>query len=126
MPRTNGKWEGKPGNGKWYSNKPEVNKVTNGQGVKFKNGKPDFTPWSKGKLKFKKGALDGTSKDFNAVYDKIKQAKGFKSRNQAKTWLQKKGLTPHHKSPTEIELIPTDLHKNVPHIGSASDLRGGK
>ncbi|MBO1580122.1 hypothetical protein J4P91_10820 [Bacillus sp. XF8] len=26
----------------------------------------------------------------------------------------------------EIELIPTDLHGNVPHIGSASDLRGDK
>ncbi|WP_410254628.1 HNH endonuclease [Bacillus cereus] len=25
-----------------------------------------------------------------------------------------------------MELIPTDLHANIPHIGSASDLRGGK
>ncbi|MCT4509895.1 MAG: HNH endonuclease [Tepidibacter sp.] len=26
---------------------------------------------------------------------------------------------------TIIQLIPTKLHKSVPHIGSASDLRGG-
>ncbi|WP_144498450.1 HNH endonuclease [Bacillus pumilus] len=24
-----------------------------------------------------------------------------------------------------MQLVPTDLHKNVPHIGGASDLRGG-
>ncbi|MFV0379201.1 MAG: HNH endonuclease [Anaerorhabdus sp.] len=36
------------------------------------------------------------------------------------------GLTPHHTSTTSIDLIPTDLHGNIPHIGSASDLRGGK
>ncbi|MBR0592522.1 HNH endonuclease [Bacillus pumilus] len=24
-----------------------------------------------------------------------------------------------------IQLVPTDLHKNVPHIGAVSDLRGG-
>jgi len=35
-------------------------------------------------------------------------------------------VTPHHSGTTVIELIPTDLHKNVPHIGTASDLRGGK
>ncbi|MFR7593045.1 MAG: hypothetical protein ACLUVC_16680, partial [Longibaculum sp.] len=72
----------------------------------------------KGTLKFKKGVLDGSKADFNMVYDKIKQIKGFSSRNQAKEWLRKKGLTPHHKSTTEIELLPTKLHKNIPHIGS--------
>lgn len=70
--------------------------------------------------------LDGTKNDFNIVYEKIKQLKGFKSINQSKVWLKEKGLTPHHKSSNEIELIPTDLHGNIPHIGSASDLRGGK
>ncbi|MED1530306.1 HNH endonuclease [Bacillus sp. FSL W8-0920] len=24
-----------------------------------------------------------------------------------------------------IQLVPTELHKNVPHIGAVSDLRGG-
>lgn len=36
-----------------------------------------------------------------------------------------KGVTLHHYSDTEIQIIPTDLHSNVPHIRSASDLRGG-
>ncbi|WP_286149050.1 T7SS effector LXG polymorphic toxin [Paenibacillus sp. FSL R5-0490] len=125
VPRTNGKWVGEPGNGTWYSDKPEVNKVTNGEGVEFLDGRPNFTPWSKGSIKFKEGMLDGSKNDFNLVYEKIMQLKGYKSMNQAKVWLKEKGLTPHHKSTTEIELIPTDLHGNIPHIGSASDLRGG-
>lgn len=28
-------------------------------------------------------------------------------------------------SSTVIQIIPTDLHGNIPHIGSASDMRGG-
>lgn len=39
--------------------------------------------------------------------------------------VEEKGLTPHHLDNNTIQLIPTDLHKNIPHIGSASDLRGG-
>lgn len=47
LPRTNGKWEGEPGKGKWYSDKPEVNKITNGEGVEFIDGRANFTPWIK-------------------------------------------------------------------------------
>ncbi|UYL03889.1 HNH endonuclease [Pantoea ananatis] len=35
-------------------------------------------------------------------------------------------LTPHHLDSTKIILVPRDLHGNVPHIGSASDMRRGK
>src|SRR5699024_7997939 len=126
VPRTSGKWKGEPGNGKWYSGKSEVKNVTNGNGVEFINGSPNFTPWSKGSVKFKEGMLDGTHNDFNLFYEKIMQLKKLKSLNQARVWLKEKGLTPHHKSATEIELIPTKLHRNIPHIGAASDLRGGK
>ncbi|WP_187119312.1 HNH endonuclease, partial [Clostridium polynesiense] len=125
LPRTEGNWQGEPGNGKWFSDKSEVNNITGGNPVEFTNGRPNFTPWLKGSLKFKEGQLNGTQADFDLVYGKIKDIRGLNSKNQAKEWLSQKGLTPHHKSNTEIELIPTDLHKNVPHIGSASDLRGG-
>ena len=33
------------------------------------------------------------------------------------------GWTPHHLSNNVIILVPTDLHGNIPHIGSASDMR---
>lgn len=125
LPRNNGKWKGEPGEGLWYSNKPEVKKITNNEGVEFKKGRPNFTPWSQGKLVFEKGSLNGTSKDFNLVYEQIQKQYNLPSKNAAKKLLKQAGVTPHHKSDTLIELVPTDLHKNVPHVGSASDLRGG-
>ncbi|WP_442916956.1 hypothetical protein [Lysinibacillus sp. 54212] len=69
LPRSNGHWKGEPGNGKWYSDKPEVKKITNGEGVEFKEGRPNFTPWSEGDLVFEKGQLSGTSDDFSLVYE---------------------------------------------------------
>lgn len=50
---------------------------------------------------------------------------GLKNKTQAKNWLSEQGLTPHHLEDKTIQLIPTKLHGNIPHIGSASDLRGG-
>ncbi|MCY8378430.1 T7SS effector LXG polymorphic toxin [Bacillus haynesii] len=126
LPRTGGIWDGTPGNGKWYSDKPEVITVTKGKPIVFKDGRPDFTPWKVGKdIKFESGELKGTKADFDKVYERIMEDKNLKSLNQAKIWLRKEKLTPHHLDGTTIQLIPTDLHKNVPHIGSASDLRGG-
>ncbi|MDQ0927644.1 putative ribonuclease toxin of YeeF-YezG toxin-antitoxin module [Bacillus atrophaeus] len=126
LPRTKGRWEGTPGNGKWYSDKPEVNAVTKGEPVVFKDNRPIFTPWSKGTIKFEKGELTGKDSDFSKVYKRIMKMKGFKTQVEAEDWLKYTAkLTPHHLDSTTIQLIPTALHKNVPHIGSASDLRGG-
>jgi hypothetical protein len=125
LPRTDGKWDGKPGEGKWHSDLDDVNKVTGGKPIPFKNGRPDFSEWSKGSVKFKPGQLDGTKEDFNLVYDYVADKKGLASRNAAKNYLREKGLTPHHLDNNTIQLIPSKLHGNIPHIGSASDLRGG-
>ncbi|MED4659535.1 T7SS effector LXG polymorphic toxin [Bacillus subtilis] len=126
LPRNHGRWEGTPGNGKWYSDKPEVNAVTKGEPVAFIDGRPIFTPWSKGTIKFKPGELKGTKKDFPAVYKRIQKMKGFKTQKEAEKWLKEVvRLTPHHLDNTTIQLIPMDLHGNIPHVGSASDLRGG-
>jgi hypothetical protein len=125
LPRTQGRWEGKPGNGKWYSTKSKVLKVTKGEPIEFQDNRPNFKPWSEGSLKFKKGELDGTKSDYNKVYKYMKDNYGFKSNNEAKNWLRENGLTPHHLSDTEIQLVPTDLNNGIPHIGSASDMRGG-
>ncbi|MEC1668455.1 T7SS effector LXG polymorphic toxin [Bacillus mojavensis] len=126
LPRTKGRWEGTPGNSKWYSDKPEVNAVTKGKPIVFKDNRPIFTPWSKGTIKFKKGELTGENSDFAKVYKRIKKMKGFKTQAEAEDWLKYTAkLTPHHLDNKTIQLIPTALHKNVPHIGSASDLRRG-
>lgn len=111
------------GESNWKSNNPDVNRITNGESIPFKNGRPDFSAWSKGQLTFEPGELNGTSSDFTKVYEALKNELNLNSNNAAKGWLKSKGLTPHHYDSTTIQLIPTDLHGNVPHIGSASDLR---
>ena len=125
LPRTNGQWSGTPGNSFWRSNHPDVNRITGNQPIEFIDGRPDFSPWSRGSIHFNPGALDGTDADFDLVYDQLMRTPGLNlgSRNQARNWLSQRGLTPHHFSDTEIQLIPSDLHGNIPHIGSASDLR---
>ena len=125
LPRKDGKWDGKPGEGNWHSDLDDVNKVTGGKPIPFKNGRPDFSEWSKGSVKFKQGQLDGTKEDFNLVYDYVADKKGLASRNAAKNYLREKGLTPHHLDNNTIQVVPSKLHGNIPHIGSASDLREG-
>ena len=125
LPRKNGKWNGKPGESDWYSIHPEVSKVTNGKPIPFKNGRPDFSEWSKGSIKFKSGQLNGKKEDLDLVYDYVSKQKSLTSRNSAKNYLIEQKLTPHHFDKSTIQLIPSKLHKNIPHIGSASDLRGG-
>jgi hypothetical protein len=127
LPRTRGKWgpdgRGVPGESNWYSEIPEVNEITGGRPIPFSNGRPDFSEWSKGVIKFEPGALDGSQADFKAVYLKIQEAKGLDSPNAAKQLLRQLSLTPHHLDSETIQLIPSSLHGNIPHIGSASDLR---
>ncbi|MEK3792884.1 HNH endonuclease [Paenibacillus sp. FSL R7-0204] len=100
LPRTGGKWEGEPGNGKWYSDHSEVKEVIGDEPIIFKDGKPDFSRWSNYELEFELGQLNGTD-----------------------ALLKSQGLTPHHLSNTEIQMIPSKLHGNIPHKGSASEMR---
>ncbi|MEK4059758.1 MULTISPECIES: hypothetical protein [Paenibacillus] len=123
LPRTGGKWEGEPGNGKWYSDDPDVIEITNGKPIVFKDGRPDFSPWSAYELEFKPGVLNGTDQDFDQVYKRMAELGLAKNKTQAKALLKQVGLTPHHLSETVIEMIPTKLHGNIPHKGSASDMR---
>jgi len=126
LPRSNGHWEGEPGNGDWYSDLPEVNEITGGKPVPFKDGRPDFSEWSEAEMKFDPGVLNGTRSDFDEIYKKMRDEIGFDSKSSARVWLTKNGITPHHYSNEVIQFVPTQLHSKVPHIGSASDMRRGK
>ena len=127
LPKSNGHWEGAVGDSLWISDIKDVNKITNGAGIPFVNGRPDFSQWSQGVIEFEQGVLDGTKKDFGRIYDRMKELSGgaLTSRSKAREVLKKMGVTPHHYSDTQIQLIPSALHNNIPHIGSASDMRGG-
>lgn len=125
LPRTNGRWDGQPGNGTWYPDNADARSILGDSGVPFRDGRPDFSSWSRGEIEFEPGILNGGASDFTRVYEQIKVAKGLPSNHAAQQYLRNAGLTPHHLNGTVIQLIPTKLHGNIPHIGSASDLRGG-
>ncbi|KNC93133.1 hypothetical protein GM30_14135 [Trabulsiella odontotermitis] len=125
LPRTGGYWDGVPGASNWYSDNKLVNAITGGKPVSFSNGRPDFSPWSKGSIIFSEGVLDGSRHDFTEVYKYIAEQKGI-TPTMARDLLSQSKITPHHLSSTEIILVPSDLHGNVPHIGSASDMRNSR
>ena len=93
LPRNNGHWDGSPGNGIWYSDISAVNAITGGKGIVFKDGRPDFSPWSKGMIRFDDGVLNGTRQDFTKVYEYLRDHSGgkIKSSYQAKKYLSKMG-----------------------------------
>jgi hypothetical protein len=124
--RSRGSWEGEPGNGLWHSMHPDVNAVTGGKPIPFVNGRPDFSEWTRQTIHFRPGVLDGTASDFSAVHRAIQRQHGFSSPTAAENFLREQGLTAHHLDATTIQLVPSALHNNIPHIGAASDLRGGR
>ncbi|MDA8327588.1 MAG: HNH endonuclease, partial [Betaproteobacteria bacterium] len=124
LPVTNGQWSGTPGNSNWASFNDSVNAITGGQPIPFRNGYPDFSQWSQGTFTFDN--LTGTNTDFGVVYDAVAQEYGLANRTAGQNLLRDLGLTPHHvEDGLTIELVPTDVHGNVPHIGGASNLRNG-
>lgn len=62
--------------------------------------------------------LDDDFDNFQSVKIKVQAA--------ASNLLSKEGLTTHHLDKTTIQLVPSNLHNKIPHIGSASDLRRGE
>ncbi|RAJ37359.1 polymorphic toxin-type HINT domain-containing protein [Pedobacter cryoconitis] len=122
LPQTKGRWvEGKPGDGLWKSSRPKVNAITGNKPIPFKNGRPDFSEWKVDEFKVKN--MTGAESDFGKIYNQMKKDYGFKTQKEVTDWLSKEKLTPHHLDNETIQLIPKDLHGNIPHKGSASDMR---
>jgi hypothetical protein len=125
IPKTKGAWEGIPGESIWKFEKLEVNSITEGNGIPFKNGYPDFSDWSLDGFIIE-GLTGNNTADFALVYKKMVDSPkyGFKTQQEVKSWLSDNGITlHHHQDGKTIQLIPTDLHGNIPHSGGAAILR---
>jgi hypothetical protein len=115
LPRANGKWEGEPGNSKWYPD-PDTDKgasilaATKGKPIEFKEGYPDFTPHS---IKSVEIDMKGTDVDF----DSANKAAGFSHTPKGYTWH-------HHEDGVTMQLVPSDINNNLPHMGGASIVKG--
>ena len=140
LPRSRGSWSGVEGNSIWTSTRPQV-KALAPNGVRFRNGYPDFRPWQVGgevRISQSGFADDFAQADLNYA-ERIAAGtepvpKGytitdFTHNGEAiaagtERYRRAAGLTwHHHQGGTVLYLVPTRLHANVPHTGGASAAR---
>ena len=133
IPVNNGSWTNpaRPGNSGWVSSNANVNAVTGGKPVQFKNGMVNFGPWSQGRVNVPTmtGRVNGSGNDLQLGRDALREKYGLTSDAAAQRWLRERGLTLHHNANgVSLDLIPSDLHNTrnggIPHSGGASILRG--
>jgi len=107
----NGKWVGERGDSVWQPS-------NGGPPVAYKNGFPDYSPYSKGDIDI---AMKGNeSSDFTAA------TKGMREKLNNPDWELPSNMTWHHnENGTTMQLIPKDIHAtgggaSTPHMGGAS------
>lgn len=123
---TNGQWTGEPGNSGWFSDDPEVQAITQGEPIPFRDGRADFTKWSKLSVNFRPGELTGIWEQDYRTALKALDASGnpdIQAAGSAQDFLNENGLAVHHATDTCIQLVPSALNRLIPHIGGAADLR---
>ncbi|NPC84254.1 HNH endonuclease, partial [Pyxidicoccus fallax] len=110
-----GKWAGEKGNSAWTPdpNTPkgqEILKATEGKPIQFKDGYPDFSPFSQKNVSIE---MKGDHyQDFKAANMKA----GF-----GDTATPPPGMTwHHHEDGKTMMLVPQKINNNVPHTGGAS------
>ncbi|MCF6253008.1 MAG: HNH endonuclease [Methylococcaceae bacterium] len=108
-----GNWiNGTKGNGDWMpdlssSRTKEINKITGGKPVKFKNGYPDFSDYSEKTVKIDMRGNHGSD------FTQANKAAGYNGTPKGMTWH-------HHQDGITMQLVPKKLHNEVPHTGGVS------
>jgi hypothetical protein len=140
LPRTGGTWSGLEGDSIWRSTHPDVVAVTKGQGIRFRNGYPDFSEYSAGQVNigqtgmasdfaeadhlFAEGIMNGSRKPPANMTRADFIHNGALNASATARYRRSAGLTwHHHQGGSRMMLVPTRLHANVPHTGGASGAR---
>jgi hypothetical protein len=130
---TGGTWSGTRGHSEWQSDDPRVLSITKGKPIKFTNGKVDLEPWAKAKAYIK--VTGDHEVDVARANAALARQKGWLRKQggrmdpkaaAADRYMKAEGLTWHHVPGAQegkMLAVPTVLHDNVPHIGSASEAR---
>ena len=118
----NGTWSGSPGHSDFKPSNPAALGLNANDVIPFQGGHPNFSQWSQGTFNVSNMTGDHST-DMPLIWRQIAEEKGFGSSNAARTWLSQENLTPHHAGGNSVELIPSKLHGDVRHTGSASEMR---
>lgn len=134
IPRGGGAWVGEAGRSGWQSKKKAVRNIVgedpNRPGfsspIPFRNGFPDFSKWVR-KPEVTLKPMLGTDADFSAADEEFARLNEWLKRNgqpdgpRARQYRETQELTWHHVEDGQtMQLVPTALHGNVPHLGGAS------
>ncbi len=121
--------ENAKGNTLWFSDNQKVNEITSNKPIRFKDGYPvlDTYAWETVYLE----RMVGSDADFGpADIELARRHRQFKRNGQpnqqwAKDFRKANLLTwHHHQDGVRMQLVPFDLHSNIPHAGGASAARG--
>ncbi|HEY4240137.1 MAG TPA: HNH endonuclease [Kofleriaceae bacterium] len=117
------------GNSRWYSDNEAVNRITGGAPIEFRNGYPVLDPYVIDTVRLAKMTGQDAADFAEADAEMARRAGVFKRDGTPNAeWFAKqrraKKLTWHHNQDgATMQLLPTDLHANIPHIGGASGAR---
>ena len=146
IPKSNGHWLGTPGNSRWIPDANRIPKPRNNplnknmgriladnkmsKGVPFRHGEIKFHPASKGTVKIKdftkyrsKNFAQADSKMAKSWTRQMKDGHAWTKGDVAR-YRAKNALTWHECPDMKtMELIPRELHANIPHSGGISALK---
>jgi RHS repeat-associated protein len=131
LPDQSGAWDGSPGNSNWHSTDPNVTRVTGGEPIPFRGNYPDFSRWSKGDVRIPT-VTGKTTTDNRAADQAFALQQGWLKKNgtpngaMSERYRTGNNLTWHHiPNSNNLQLLPRGLHGNIPHTGSAAQVRNG-
>ena len=126
-----GTWAGSPGHSPFTPNNPSKLGLHPGDTIKYRGGRPDFSPWAatpwsssgKGPKGFKVTGMTGDAKaDKARMTNALAQKMGWTVQD-TKAYLRRNNLILHHSSRNTAQLIPESLHDGIRHTGPASVMR---
>lgn len=141
LPENGGKWSGEKGNSTWEPNRDEIpkrppgNEKTWGEildkyeidGIKFKDGEPDFSTVSEGTVEIDDFSTE-RNENFTQADEKLaeqwsKEGKDGKewTAQDIKDYRKEHNLSWHERSDMKtLDLVPQEIHGNIPHSGGIS------
>jgi filamentous hemagglutinin len=113
------------GNTAWYSDNQKVNVITGYKPVIFKDGYPILDEYMQQTVYLPR--MLGDKRDFGPCdielarrFGRLKHD-GTPNQEWGYRYRQQYGLTwHHHQDGVRMQLVPLDLHSNIPHAGGAS------
>lgn len=138
IPRSDGGWDGEPGNSPWVSFNPDVVRITHGEAVEYVHGEPVLSPYAEEQVILKR-MTGRNGPDFRAAREGLMRQYPGRWRGLVHVAAWEHGGVPdlwgnalseqhtwHHEPDVEsMSLVPTALHRNLPHTGGASAARKG-